>query len=118
MSEEKEKYTIDTDNSGLFEFTPPNWAMSFTNPERDEVGKLEFDDAGDLHFSGNADEAAKVFFSVVVECNNQKNDDMKKLLKMGLEVVEDFLPNVGNCALQDYGRLNEFMIQATKEVGE
>ncbi len=29
-------------------------------------------------------------------------------LKMGLEVVEDFMPNIGQCALQDYGRLNDF----------
>lgn len=41
--------------------------------------------------------------------------DMEKLtqlVKDGKAVVEDFLPNVGTCVLQDYGRLNQFMIDA------
>ena len=37
---------------------------------------------------------------------------MKRLVKMGEAVVEDFMPNIGACALQDYGRLNEFLIEA------
>jgi hypothetical protein len=32
------------------------------------------------------------------------------------EVVEDFLPNIGNCALQDYGRLNTAMIASKKRL--
>ena len=40
------------------------------------------------------------------------------LAKMGYEVVKDFLPNVAHCALQDYGRLNEFMIKATESFGD
>lgn len=115
MSEENGDYLIDSDVSGLFEFDTPDWSINFTGDSGKDVGKLEFDENGDLHFSGDADEAAKIFFSCVVEANNKKNDDMRQLLKMGLEVVEDFLPNVGQCALQDYGRLNDFMIMATKE---
>lgn len=41
---------------------------------------------------------------------------LKQLVRMGVEVVEDFLPNIGVCALQNYGRLNEFLILTdTKE---
>ena len=39
---------------------------------------------------------------------------LRELVKKGREVVEDFLPNIGNCALQDIGRLNEFLME-TKE---
>jgi len=37
---------------------------------------------------------------------------LRKLVVTGLEVVEDFMPNIGKCALQDYGRLNTFTIEA------
>ena len=43
-----------------------------------------------------------------------KNDELVKLVLMGLAVVEDFLPNIGNCTLQDFGRLNDFLIAAHK----
>lgn len=54
---------------------------------------------------------------------DDKGDDydvekMIELAKQGYEVVKDFLPNVGQCALQDYGRLNDFMIKATEEFGD
>lgn len=39
---------------------------------------------------------------------------LRRLVKMGEAVVEDFMPNIGKCALQDYGRLNEFLIEAAK----
>lgn len=42
----------------------------------------------------------------------------RELAKMGYEVVKDFLPNVAQCALQDYGRLNDFMMKATEEFGD
>lgn len=32
-------------------------------------------------------------------------------------VVLDFMPNIGQCALQDYGRLNSALIQAEKIFG-
>ena len=37
---------------------------------------------------------------------------LKEMVAMGRRVVEDFLPNIGQCALQNYGELNEFMIQS------
>jgi len=91
--------------------------ITFQNDKNEEIGKLSFDDNGDLHFTGNADEAAKVFFTAVVKLNNKRFDDLSTMGKMGYEVVQDFLPNVGQCALQDYGRLNDFMIMASKEYG-
>ena len=39
---------------------------------------------------------------------------LRDLVLMGEKVVEDFMPNIGRCALQDYGRLNEFLIEAAK----
>lgn len=39
---------------------------------------------------------------------------LRALVLMGEKVVEDFMPNIGKCALQDYGRLNEFLIEAAK----
>lgn len=39
------------------------------------------------------------------------------IIRKGLAVVEDFMPNIANCALQDYGRLNEFLMEA-KEFAE
>lgn len=35
--------------------------------------------------------------------------DWKRLALTGEQVVEDFMPNIGKCALQDYGRLNSFL---------
>lgn len=46
---------------------------------------------------------------------NEELEEMRELAKQGYEVVKDFLPNVGQCALQDYGRLNEFMMAAARE---
>ena len=40
---------------------------------------------------------------------------LEDLVMMGMAVVEDFLPNVGQCALQDFGRLNDFLIAANRE---
>jgi len=39
-----------------------------------------------------------------------------ELIKMLVEVIEDFLPNIGKCALQDYGRLNHALIEADKRL--
>lgn len=50
--------------------------------------------------------------------NDYDVETMIGLAKMGYEVVKDFLPNVAHCALQDYGRLNEFMIKATESFGD
>ena len=35
---------------------------------------------------------------------------------MLVEVIEDFMPNIGQCALQDYGRLNTALIEADKRL--
>lgn len=45
-----------------------------------------------------------------------KEKDLRELLQMGVEVVEDFMPNIGNCVLQDYGRVNEFLIKSKEEL--
>ena len=36
---------------------------------------------------------------------------LRGLVKMGEAVVEDFMPNIGLCALQDYARLNQFLCE-------
>ncbi len=103
-----------SDEKHLFLADPVPWGIHFQGDDG-EVGKLEFDEHGELHFEGNATEAAKIFFNTVIKTNSQALDDGRSLGKMGYEVVQDFLPNVGQCALQDYGRLNDFMIMAAKE---
>lgn len=39
---------------------------------------------------------------------------LRLLVQMGKAVVDDFLPNIGRCALQDYERLNMFMVYADR----
>jgi hypothetical protein len=39
---------------------------------------------------------------------------LRALVLLGVAVVEDFMPNIGSCALQDYGRLNNFLIESAK----
>jgi len=109
VSEKKAEYVFNTD--------PVPWGIHFQG-DHGEAGKLEFDEHGELTFSGNADEAAKVFFDCVIKINSTQLEDERSLAKMGYEVVKDFLPNVGQCALQDYGRLNDFMIMAAGEFGD
>lgn len=98
--------------------TQPDWSIKFMGKEGEDIGKLKFDEHGELHFEGDATEAAKIFFDCVIKNNSQALDDERSLAKMGYEVVKDFLPNVGQCALQDYGRLNDFMMMATEEFGD
>lgn len=43
-----------------------------------------------------------------------QNDELRALVAKGYEVVADFLPNIGHCVLQDYARLNTFMVEAGK----
>jgi hypothetical protein len=40
--------------------------------------------------------------------------ELVNLVAMGEKVVEDFMPNIAKCALQDYGRLNEFLLAAKR----
>lgn len=37
---------------------------------------------------------------------------LRALVAIGVQVVDDFMPNIGNCALQDIGRLNDFLMAA------
>ena len=37
---------------------------------------------------------------------------LRALVKDGEAVVNDFMPNIGHCALQDIGRLNQFLMEA------
>lgn len=39
---------------------------------------------------------------------------LRRLVKQGEAVVEDFMPNIGKCVIQDFGRLNQFLIEAKK----
>jgi len=39
-----------------------------------------------------------------------ERDKLKELVRMGDEVISDFLPNIGTCVLQDYGKLNDFLL--------
>lgn len=88
------------------------WGIKFHNEVGDEVGHLSFDSQGQLQFEGETDRSAEIFFTAVVRANNQEMEDMRELAKQGWEVVNDFLPNVSKCALQNYGALNDFMIKA------
>lgn len=40
--------------------------------------------------------------------------ELLDLLTRALLVIEDFLPNIGRCVLQDYGRLNDVLIDGHK----
>ena len=42
----------------------------------------------------------------------EENERLKRLVSKGLAVVDDFMPNIGRCTLQNYQRLNEFMVEA------
>jgi len=42
---------------------------------------------------------------------------LRALVLQGYEVVNDFMPNIGRCAIQDMGRLNRFLIDA-RELAE
>lgn len=40
--------------------------------------------------------------------------ELVDLLAKAVLVIEDFLPNIGHCVLQDYGRLNVVLIDSGK----
>lgn len=115
---EREGEKLKNRDETIFIANPQPWGIHFTNDKGDDVGHLKFDENGELTFSGDADQAAEIFFTAVVKANSQYVDETNKLSRMGYEVVKDFMPNVANCALQDYGRLNDFMIKATERFGD
>lgn len=47
-----------------------------------------------------------------------KIHELTNMVAKGKRVVDDFLPNIANCALQNYGELNEFMIESEQLAGE
>ena len=42
------------------------------------------------------------------------NDELMRLLAEAVAVIEDFLPNIGQCVLQDYGRLNRVLTETRR----
>ncbi len=43
-----------------------------------------------------------------------QHSELLKIIDKGYAVVLDFMPNIGKCVLQDYKRLNEFLIEARR----
>lgn len=41
-------------------------------------------------------------------------EEYVEAIRLLFETVCDFMPNIGNCALQDYGQLNTGLIQGRK----
>ena len=114
--EKPELHVIDTPIT--LKTTNIPWGITFNNEVGDQVGHLGFDSQGQLEFKGETDRSAEIFFTAVIRANNQEMEDMRELAKLGYAVVKDFMPNVANCALQDYGALNDFMMKAEAEFGE
>lgn len=48
----------------------------------------------------------------------QRIIELENLCRKLVEVVEDFMPNIGKCVLQDYGRLNDALILSTRLIGK
>lgn len=48
------------------------------------------------------------------EAASKREQELEETLRQGIAVVEDFMPNIGHCALQDYGRLNAFLINSKR----
>lgn len=40
--------------------------------------------------------------------------EARRLLKVGLEIWDEYLSQIGTCVSQDYGRLNQFPIDCAK----
>jgi len=40
-----------------------------------------------------------------------ENMALKETLKLGLEIHDEYLSQIGKCVSQDYGRLNEFPVR-------
>lgn len=57
-------------------------------------------------------------FEVMPGGTKKRMAELERILNNGVLVVEDFLPNIGQCALQDYGRLNDFMNESKAVLNE
>jgi len=86
----------------------PDWPIDVAERLRvfavGEPTTLTKADVSDIAF------AAGTLFGVYSELKR-----LRKLVVQGNAVVNDFLPNVGHCVLQDFGRLNTFLIDSEKE---
>lgn len=45
-------------------------------------------------------------------------DRLRDCLRGAILVIEDFMPNIGRCVLQDYGRLNDVLCDSSKLLRE
>ena len=75
-------------------------------PCKDSIFKKSYGLASEI---GDDHEALVEFSKLQIEVAN-----LKLLVKMGERVVNDFLPNIGNCTLQDYTELNDFLGETAK----
>ena len=58
-------------------------------------------------------EEAKAYRDHIVRCVNER-EGLLALIKKLNGVIEDFMPNIGRCVLQDYQSLNEGLLEAAK----
>lgn len=57
------------------------------------------------------DGSRRTYEGMETEC-----DRLTAIIRKGHAVVEDFMPNIGGCVLQNYQRLNEFLIEAQRVI--
>lgn len=53
-----------------------------------------------------------------IEKLEDSNAELLEALQMGLRVYEDFMPNIGRCAVQNYAELNEFPMLARAAIAK
>jgi hypothetical protein len=66
--------------------------------------------AGNLHGADSAVAHRRTLLAWYTEAVRER-DKLRALALKGRAVVEDFMPNVGRCALQHYDTLNEFLCE-------
>lgn len=71
--------------------TTPAWAINFTNEDGEPVGRLSFDDDGELTFKGDADASGKLFFGVVINTNSEKLKELNDKLALAKTVAKQLL---------------------------
>lgn len=57
---------------------------------------------------------SKADIAAELAARDREIDRLRKIVKMGQAVVEDFMPNIGKCVLQDFARLNTFLCDAAE----
>lgn len=63
----------------IMEMVPQPFAVSFYHEVLGLVGELSYDNEGQLDFTGNVTESAKVFFEQVCKVNNHELDQVDRL---------------------------------------